>query len=424
MIPTNVASRLQTLIDRIIDPVAAVGRIRANLPELGENKNFQAEIKSILPDGKYRAEVNGKTLTLALPQDAKIGDTLELVTTAQKDGVVYAKLSQAPPQANASNSSSATQNAKLNPNNVNISQPIPEGAEPTRPTLSTTAQVISQVLQEHTENKASGLPTQLGSAKPILTIPPTSAAARQSLAQGLQQAIQESGLFYESHQAKWVNGTVSLESLLREPQGQHSPLLQNPTNAIFPGRELGNATPESIHNTPTATSSLANEEVIPEEQILSKDTIKTAHNRDLGHLNNSDEAEKTISRMPTGVSNIVGQQLDSLANQHINWTGQIWPGQIMQWHVAEHEPPPKEGDGSGTSEEQQHEWHSSMRLQLPALGDLEAKLILTAEGVALRISAQNETSVTQLQEGQDLLDDGLAAAGIKLLGISIETQHD
>ena len=36
----------------------------------------------------------------------------------------------------------------------------------------------------------------------------------------LKQAITTSGMFYESHQAEWVEGRYSKEQLLQEPQGK------------------------------------------------------------------------------------------------------------------------------------------------------------------------------------------------------------
>lgn len=44
------------------------------------------------------------------------------------------------------------------------------------------------------------------------------------LAEGLKNVLTRSGVFYESHLAKWVQGERPLSDLLREPQGQLSPL--------------------------------------------------------------------------------------------------------------------------------------------------------------------------------------------------------
>ena len=38
----------------------------------------------------------------------------------------------------------------------------------------------------------------------------------------LQQGLRESGLFYESHLARWFGGEYQIEDILREPQGRLS----------------------------------------------------------------------------------------------------------------------------------------------------------------------------------------------------------
>ncbi|MEL5850129.1 MAG: hypothetical protein U7M05_12340, partial [Candidatus Igneacidithiobacillus chanchocoensis] len=55
----------------------------------------------------------------------------------------------------------------------------------------------------------------LRSLQPLLPQPPSESAP---LAQMLQQSITQSGLFYESHLAAWVQGKLSLQSLRAEPQ--------------------------------------------------------------------------------------------------------------------------------------------------------------------------------------------------------------
>ena len=62
----------------------------------------------------------------------------------------------------------------------------------------------------------------LTSLTPILTGYLTNSA---ELSASLQKAIIQSGLFYESHQAQWINGKNTLENLQQEPQGKLMPAL-------------------------------------------------------------------------------------------------------------------------------------------------------------------------------------------------------
>jgi hypothetical protein len=57
----------------------------------------------------------------------------------------------------------------------------------------------------------------LNGNQPIAAGPPNNA---QDLLPLLKQAISESGMFYEAHQAEWVEGRYSKAQLLQEPQGR------------------------------------------------------------------------------------------------------------------------------------------------------------------------------------------------------------
>ena len=79
--------------------------------------------------------------------------------------------------------------------------------------LSQTGKLISFLLT----GQPSPQPASLAANQPLLQAPPT---AGQALAPLLKQAISESGLFYESHQARWLSGETDAATLMREPQGR------------------------------------------------------------------------------------------------------------------------------------------------------------------------------------------------------------
>jgi hypothetical protein len=56
-----------------------------------------------------------------------------------------------------------------------------------------------------------------GSAPLVEAMPKTAA----DLAPVLKQAVTQSGLFYEAHQARWVAGDLPTEALRQEPQGKY-----------------------------------------------------------------------------------------------------------------------------------------------------------------------------------------------------------
>ncbi|MGQ9684880.1 MAG: flagellar hook-length control protein FliK, partial [Thiobacillaceae bacterium] len=102
-------------------------------------------------------------------------------------------------------------------------------------------------------------------------------ASQAVLPQRLRQVVRESGMFYESHLARWNKGELSLESLLREPQARLG--------------QAGLVTTE-----------------LPE-----------------------------LQQMPEEAARLAGRQLMMLEGGPFVWQGQVWPGQWMQWRVEERE---------------------------------------------------------------------------------------
>lgn len=84
----------------------------------------------------------------------------------------------------------------------------------TRETLSFAARAILDVM----DSVETG---PMRASAPLLPSAPASAnaAATATMANGLATLVDQSGLFYESHLAQWVNGTRPLATLLEEPQG-------------------------------------------------------------------------------------------------------------------------------------------------------------------------------------------------------------
>jgi len=80
--------------------------------------------------------------------------------------------------------------------------------------LSAPAQLIAQVLARHPRP-----PPPLRALQPLLTL--GEASPRGELASRLQAAIDSSGLFYESHLARWYGGAIDRQQLAAEPQMRH-----------------------------------------------------------------------------------------------------------------------------------------------------------------------------------------------------------
>lgn len=83
------------------------------------------------------------------------------------------------------------------------------------PTLSAAARLINTLLTQ--AQSGPNPPQAIVGSTPLMS---SSATGTAPLAQALQEAIAQSGLFYESHVAQWAQGKRSLAELLREPQMQ------------------------------------------------------------------------------------------------------------------------------------------------------------------------------------------------------------
>lgn len=106
---------------------------------------------------------------------------------------------------------------------------------------------------------------------------------------------------------------------------------------------------------------------------------------------------------------LVRQQLETLANSQFTWQGEAWPGAEMEWEVQ---------DESGRQEaERQNAWSSRLRLQLPGLGEVEARLSLVDGQVVMRLTAPE--SADSLRTHAAVLQESMARAGLTLSDLAI-----
>lgn len=66
MIPADLATRLRVLIDSEVKALVPIQEAPTDLPDLETGQRFSARIDSPLPDGRFRALVAGRTVTLAM----------------------------------------------------------------------------------------------------------------------------------------------------------------------------------------------------------------------------------------------------------------------------------------------------------------------------------------------------------------------
>lgn len=378
MIPPDVASALRLQLPdqaRIAaeqpqnQPVASIQRLTDALTDLVPGQRIMAEIQALLPNGTYRATVAQRNVTLALPFSAKPGDTLEL-EVAESDG-----------QLTLAFIANRTAN---NTNAASTQESVPT-------TLSPTGQLIGQLMIGNKEGEGQrAAPAPLNGSQPLVLKMPESGT---ELAPVLKQALTQSGMFYEAHQARWVAGEIPTDILKQEPQGK--------------------LPPAQIHHTTTIATATAS----TEPEVMS---APNAPSSATSHLisGNANEA-KPGSIIPQEVTSLVRQQLDGLATNNFAWQGQIWPGQQMQWEIADN--PKRQGSAEPSDDK---EWQSRLKLALPSLGALDVTLRLQSGGkIALSVNADSDDTENRLRGNIERLQQQLSSAGLELVQINIEQDH-
>ncbi|ENO81039.1 hypothetical protein B447_10143 [Thauera sp. 27] len=380
MIPADLAARLRLLNEASFfnsePPVPGLQRareIQSQLPELVPGQRFFATLQRTLPDGTFRALVAGQQMTLALNTAAKSGDTLELEVSQVTPRAVFARI--------VGQEAAATVTASA------------------QPALSQTGRLISFLLT----GQPAAQPASLAANQPLLAAPPANGA---QLAPLLRQALGQSGLFYESHQADWVLGRRDTASLTSEPQGQAQ------TRSTAQGASQA-ATGQAVHQGVASPKSGAQSG----QPAAAEGSERAAQARGAAL---ADEATPVrTAPIPERLIPIVHQQLDALATQQYVWHGQAWPGQAVEWRIED----PARDDGSA-EEETAHGWDSTLRLTLPRLGGVEAQLHLSGKQVALRLRADEADTLVALDAGAAALASALEAVDLRLSGLIVEPSHD
>ena len=365
MIRADVANRLQPAADIALRPAPPAQEITDKLSGLVAGQRLLAEIQSLMPNGSYRALINQRNVTLALPFAAKSGDTVELEVTESDGKLTLAIVATAGSESGKDEGGSAATS------------------------LSRTGQLISNLLGGPRDGKGGPWALPLNGNQPIATSPPTDA---QELLPLLKQAITTSGMFYESHQAEWVEGRYSKEQLLQEPQGKLAP--QTPLPQLQQPSTIGDTI--VISGSPADTAPVAAK--TPEANT---------------------GAAQPSQAVAAQAQSLVQQQLEAFATQNFSWQGQVWPGQQMQWEIEtdnEHQ------QSSGDDDSQK--WQTRLRLTLPRLGEVEARLHVQGQQLTLAMHATSAETRELLRGGTATLRSQLEQAGLDLASLGVASPQE
>ena len=228
-------------------------------------------------------------------------------------------------------------------------------------------------------------------------LPSTLSGLAGQLGQALSQAMQGSGLFYESHLREFAFGQRSLEQLRGEPQARLGRDAASNTQGANPARTAAEgANPAQGNPASTAANQASN---------AAQNAAQTAAHA----AQTSAQLAGALLGMDPATHMLVRQQLEVLANQAFAWQGEPWPGSEMEWEVQRREP---QGGGEETDS-----WSTRLKLNLPGLGEVVARLSLAQSQLVMHLDAPDSAELIAENTGQ--LRERLSAHGLQLSQLTI-----
>ncbi|MFA5664740.1 MAG: flagellar hook-length control protein FliK [Burkholderiaceae bacterium] len=240
--------------------------------------------------------------------------------------------------------------------------------------FSATARLILTLLEKYPDSPALQRATLLNlpgnDAQPLPQgAPVPGTPAFQGFLAGLftgvlQQAIRDSGLFYEAHLARWLNQPGQAQPPDTEPQARWS--------------GAGDAQEGAAHAR-TPPSGPATWLVHPETEVL------------------------------------VRQQLDVLATQTLIWQGEAWPQAPLRWLIQQQAAGAQASDPQGA-------WATTLDIELPSLGAIHVRLQLQQKKIQMQLQAAD--SAEHLRTHAHRLHDALSGIGLEVRQLDIHAQAE
>ncbi|MBK7791253.1 MAG: flagellar hook-length control protein FliK [Betaproteobacteria bacterium] len=202
----------------------------------------------------------------------------------------------------------------------------------------------------------------------------SAAAAPEAIARALQHSIVVSGVFYESHLARWARQRHPEAALRVEPQAW--PAASGPVSGAG----------------------------VPQDEVAAPALPATPASSAL-------PTPEATAGVPDAAPALVRQQLDVLETGQILWRGDLWQGQPATIEIT--------ADEAGTDPGQEAVWRTRLALTLPGLGAFEARLALSGQHLHLHLVAADASSATALRDALPALAAALAARALDLAPVRL-----
>ncbi|HKB53540.1 MAG TPA: flagellar hook-length control protein FliK [Ramlibacter sp.] len=237
-------------------------------------------------------------------------------------------------------------------------------APPAEQEFSAAARAISALLAD-----LDPLAAAVQGSGPLLDQAPLQPDHR--LPQALSAALSNSGLFYESHLAALAAGVAQPQDLAGEPQARLAP-------------RHGDSAGTHAESTRLALA--------PGER----------------------NAASAAPLVQPPLKLLVSQQLELLATGVFQWRGEAWPGVPMQWRVEQQ--PDRQPANRGSNEPSR--WSTTIVLDMPALGRIEARITVAGGDVGVHLQAQPGTT-RQLRADAASVRARLQSAGLQVPQLAV-----
>ncbi|TAN27735.1 MAG: flagellar hook-length control protein FliK [Castellaniella sp.] len=288
---------------------------------------------------------------------------------------------------------------------IRAQTPLLPGAPQTAPTDGTSGPATNATAAG---SPSAANPTQIGGTSPtsgqLATTLNQPGALAARLTEALTQSVQSSGLFYESHLAQLAAGQSSPQALRQEPQGRIPSTQSSPTT--LPSDQGIN--PHQVPANLTASLSAETTATFP-----GGDSTRQAASTSTGPA----AAHGSVPGIDPQVQGLVRQQLDVLANQSFVWQGEAWPGAAMRWEIQR-----READDSGPRDFEDRHWATRLRLSLPSLGDVQARMSLSGDHLVMRLTAPQ--SAQRLGNAIETLRTRLLAKGLQASQLAVASHEE
>ncbi|APV51419.1 hypothetical protein BWI17_18015 [Betaproteobacteria bacterium GR16-43] len=241
---------------------------------------------------------------------------------------------------------------------------------------------------------ALGLPpgeTPRGLALDPMVLMIDAPGAASSIAEELAGRIVHSGLFYESHLADFAEGTRPRAQVAAEPQARHG---EGHRIGLFsqPGEAREKASSADGRGYPLMNSTTPD----------SEGSGRTA------------SADPAAGLVPAPLEPVVREQLAALERNEARFAipiGQARPAELV---IGREETRGADGTVEGP-------WTTRLRLDLPNLGEVHARIRLSGRAVSLEVEAGDAPSAELLAEAGRVLRDRLSALDLHVTRLEVQS---